>query len=39
MTNLITQVHLKPPVQLESRMRDMEAATDCTLFLLKTVTS
>ena len=35
MTNLITQVHLKLPVQLESRMRDMEAATDCTLSLPK----
>ena len=35
MTKLITQVHLKLTVQLESRMRDMEAATDCTLFLPK----
>ena len=35
MTNLITQVHLKLTVQLESRMRDMEAATECTLFLPK----
>ena len=35
MTNLITQAHLKLPVQLESRMRDMEAATYCTLFLPK----
>ena len=35
MTNLITQAHLKLAVQLESRMRDMEAATYCTLFLPK----
>ena len=34
-TNLITYLHLKLPVQLESRMRDMEAATYCPLFLPK----
>ena len=35
MTNLITYLHLKLSVQLESRMRDMEAATYCPLFLPK----
>ena len=35
MTNFITLAHLKLPVQLEPRMRDMEAATYCTLFLPK----
>ena len=35
MTNLVTLAHLKLTVQLESRMRDMEAATYCTLFLPK----
>ena len=35
--DLVTQVQLnvKLPVQLESRMRDMEEATYCTLFLTK----
>ena len=35
--DLVTQVQLnvKLPVQLESRMRDMEEATYCTLFLPK----
>ena len=32
-TDLISQVHIKRTVQLESRMRSMEAATCCTLFL------
>ena len=33
--DLISQVHLKLSVQLESRVRDVEAATHCTLFLLR----
>ena len=32
--DLISQVHLKLSTQLESRVRDVEAATHCTLFLL-----
>ena len=35
MTKFITLAHLKFTVQLESRMRDLEAATYCTLFLPK----
>ena len=34
-TNLVTQMHLKLSVQLESLMRDAEAATYCTQFLPK----
>ena len=34
-TNFITLAHLKFTVQLESCMRDLEAATYCTLFLPK----
>ena len=30
----ISQVHMKPTVQLESRVRDLESVTCCTLFLL-----
>ena len=30
--DLISEVHLKLSVQLESRVRDVEAATHCTLF-------
>ena len=33
--DLISQVHLKLSVQLESRVRDVEAATHCTLFQLR----
>ena len=33
--DLISQVHLKLSVQLESRVRDAEAATHCTLFQLR----
>ena len=33
--DLISKVHLKLSVQLESRVRDVEAATHCTLFLLR----
>ena len=32
--DLVSQVHMKLTVQLESRMRDLESATYCTLFLL-----
>ena len=33
--DLISQAHLKLSVQLESRVRDVEAATCCTLFQLR----
>ena len=33
--DLISKVHLKLSVQLESRVRDVEAATHCTLFQLR----
>ena len=33
--DLISQVHLKLSTQLESRVRDVEAATYCTLFQLR----
>ena len=34
-TDLISQVHTKLSVQLESHVRDLESATHCTLFLLR----
>ena len=33
--DLISQVHQKLTVQLEARLRDMEAATYCSVFLLR----
>ena len=33
MTDLATQVQRKLSAQLESRVRDLEAETDCTLFV------